>query len=244
VDLLDPGPDGATGEGDAVSGFENLTGGSESDVLRGTDGPNRIEGGGVSNPNGDVIDGAGGDDELTGTKAVDRISGGAGDDELDGVRGPDRLSGGPGDDDIDLFHQERATRDRVSCGTGSDRAWEPDRLDAIGSDCETVTVAFHSLVAMPRRAGGSIVFRFRRDNSADPNAIRCGLIELGPGGSLGRLRFTAPRRGTKYVRVPLTARGRRSDRPGARIALRFTAYLTCPGAEDDTNGTGAYTLRR
>jgi hypothetical protein len=107
-----------------------------------------------------------------------------------------------------------------------------------------VTVAFHNLVALPRRGGGSILFRFQRDRGADPEEIRCGLIELGPGGSFGRLLFTAPRRGTRYMRVPLTPRGARADRPGARIPLRFTAYLACPGGEDDFNGTGAYTLRR
>jgi hypothetical protein len=244
VDLHDPGPDGAAGEGDSLRGFENLTGGAASDVLRGTNGPNRIDGGSVSTPNGDVIDGRGGDDELTGTKAADRIGGGGGADRIWGVRGPDSVSGGSGDDLVDLSNQGRATADRVSCGTGADTAWQPDRIDAIGYDCETVTVAFHSLVALPPGGDGSILFRFRRDSTADPEEIRCGLIELGPGGAFGRLRFTAPRRGTKYLRVPLTARGRRADRPGLRVALRFTAFLTCPGGEDDANGTGAYTLRR
>jgi Ca2+-binding RTX toxin-like protein len=245
VDLHDPGPDGAEGEGDTLSGFENVMGGAESDVLRGTDGPNDIEGGGVSNPNGDTIDGRGGDDELTGTKALDRIAGGSGDDEIWGVRGPDRLSGGAGDDRIDLYNQGRAGADRVSCGSGADDVWLPDPLDAIGSDCELVTTAgFHSLSALPRRGGGAITFRFVRDRPPDASFIRCGLIELGPGGSFGRLRFTAPRRGTKYLRVPLTARGRRADRPGARIRLRFTAFLTCPGRASDTGGQGGYTLRR
>lgn len=61
---------------DVESGIENLLGSFEDDVLRGDDGPNRI-------------DARGGDDELTG---------GAGDDVLVGSRGQDSADGGDGTD--------------------------------------------------------------------------------------------------------------------------------------------------
>lgn len=244
VDLHDQRPDGAAGEDDALSGFEHLTGGAQSDVLRGTDEPNRIDGGGVSNANGDVIEGRGGDDDLTGTKAADRISGGSGDDEIRGVRGADRLAGGTGDDRFHLAPDQGPRPERITCGTGRDHALFPHARDVIGLDCELVTTAFHDLAPVPGRRGRSILFRFRRDTGFDPAPIRCGLIELGPAGAYGRLRFTAPRRGTKHLRVPLTARGRRADRPRARIPMRFTAFLTCPGVADGTHGRGGYTLRR
>jgi hypothetical protein len=246
VDLADPGPDGAASENDSISDAENLTGGNASDVLRGTDGPNKIDGGGVSNRNGDVISGRGGDDDLTGTKAVDRISGGDGDDKIWGVRGPDRLSGGAGDDHFDLYVQERPRANRIACGSGRDTAFEPNPLDVVDSACENVTISFHTIVALPAGRRDAITFRFVRDRPPDAGFIRCGLIELGsPAGTLGRARFRAPKRGTKYVRVPLTPRGVRANRPGARIPMRFTVLERCPGrVPQDRLAVGGYTLRR
>jgi Ca2+-binding RTX toxin-like protein len=240
VDLHDPGPDGVEGELDSTSGFEHLTGGTGRDVLRGTDGANHIEGSEDDTRNGDVIDGRGGDDTLTGTEGDDRILGGSGEDRIWGVLGADRVSGGAGDDVLDLVLDGRPPPRRISCGSGRDVAWLAGPRDVIGSDCEDVVVEFHGLVALPG-GGSSILFRYTRDFQRRRAPIRCGLIELGPNGRYGRLPFTAPPRGTAYLRVQLTPAGRRADRRGARISLRFTAFPDCRGP---AGARGGYVIRR
>jgi VCBS repeat-containing protein len=67
------------------------TGTDGADVLLGAD----------SEPYGDKIDGAAGDDTLTGAGGNDILAGGAGDDALDGGTGNDILTGGTGNDTLD-----------------------------------------------------------------------------------------------------------------------------------------------
>ena len=96
---VDIGLNTATGgdaTGDIIDRFENVTGGSGNDILKGTGGDNVINGG----------DGA---DRLSGRTGADELIGGAGTDTLNGGEGNDILTGGgaadvfifsgPGDDD-------------------------------------------------------------------------------------------------------------------------------------------------
>ena len=127
---VDDGPnDGASGEGDEVSGAEIITGGPGDDVIaastvagvspisgsatviRGGGGADRITGGpGPDAIDGDpsdgtaagadVIDGAGGDDLIRGYSGGDRLVGGRDADTVDGGAGGDRISGGAGPDQL------------------------------------------------------------------------------------------------------------------------------------------------
>ena len=70
-----------------ISGFENLVGGSDTDVVTG-DG------------NANIISGGAGDDRLSGAGGNDTIDGGVGNDMLDGGLGNDLLTGGTGIDTL------------------------------------------------------------------------------------------------------------------------------------------------
>jgi Ca2+-binding RTX toxin-like protein len=82
----------------SVSSIENLTGGSDEDVLLGDEGANLLVGGGPRFDFGDVIRGRGGRDQLIGFGGDDRLYGGPDNDRLSGSRGDDTLIGGPGAD--------------------------------------------------------------------------------------------------------------------------------------------------
>ncbi|GIT89956.1 hypothetical protein JANAI62_05600 [Jannaschia pagri] len=70
---------GGTAEGDVISNFENVTGGSGNDLLVGTE-------------SGNVLDGSFGDDSLRGEGGQDTLIGGAGADTLNGGDGSDFVS--------------------------------------------------------------------------------------------------------------------------------------------------------
>jgi Ca2+-binding RTX toxin-like protein len=90
--------------------FLMLTGFTES--ANGNDDDNTI----VSGPNGDVVDGLGGNDNLLGADLTDSLYGSAGDDTLYGKGGDDLLSGGA---DSDLLVGGQGN-DSLIGGTGSD----------------------------------------------------------------------------------------------------------------------------
>jgi hemolysin type calcium-binding protein len=124
VDLADPAPDGAPGEGDVLRDIENARGGVSADRLSGDAGPNVLLGG----DGADTIAGRGGDDELRGgssfdfrrpsSRRVDAVDGGPGADLL-AVAGRGRLAGGPGDDTL-ATGRLRPTSSAASCGPGDD----------------------------------------------------------------------------------------------------------------------------
>lgn len=101
VDLADPGPDGAPGEGDELLGVESVTGGTAADVLVGDGGRNSLyaAGGSSTSSSGDVLRGNGGDDLLAGAGGDDSLMAGTGTDRLGGGGGADRLLGGAGADE-------------------------------------------------------------------------------------------------------------------------------------------------
>ena len=110
VDLADPAPDGAPGEGDRFSAIENVASGSGDTVLRGDDGPNSLQA-----PFGN-------------TGVVSRVEGRGGDDGLTGRE----VDGGPGDDAV-------SARVRVRCGPGTDRMFDARLLaPAPPRDCERI----------------------------------------------------------------------------------------------------------
>jgi len=91
------------GRTEAMTGFENLIGSPNSDVIIGTDGANMLEGG----SGGDTLRGGGGDDTIFGGDGDDDISddadsadaeGGTGNDTMTGSAGTDFLRGGADND--------------------------------------------------------------------------------------------------------------------------------------------------
>ncbi|MSP82356.1 MAG: hypothetical protein EXQ94_05335 [Alphaproteobacteria bacterium] len=86
---------------DVFSGFENATGGSESDIITGDAGNNLLNGGaGNGEGNENTLTGLGGNDHLIGAEANDLINGGADNDEIEGGDGDDMLIGGGGIDTL------------------------------------------------------------------------------------------------------------------------------------------------
>jgi hypothetical protein len=236
---------GADREADTLAGIESIGGGTGPDELRGDAGANRIDGGGAPGAAGDDIDGRGGSDQLDGSRADDVIAGGAGDDEIDGGGGSDRLSGGDGDDVFDLMLDRRGT-DTVECGRGRDRIDEPFVLHVIAPDCEVIWLLLLDARITPVRDGRPDAQTFRIEPTPSRSSIppECIRIRLGePAGSFGSAIVRMPRRGRTHVRVPLTPRGRRKVRSGARVRARFKGYLDCGrGRPRGRNGFGGYTF--
>ncbi len=121
--------DGAAGEFDNVStDIERVFGGSDNDVLLGSDGANEFHGGGGD----DVVDGRDGNDLLYGD---------GGNDTIDGRYGNDTVDGGAGADSI--TSRDSTVADTVTCGADADSI-VADREDALTA-CETV-----DLPALPK----------------------------------------------------------------------------------------------
>jgi Ca2+-binding RTX toxin-like protein len=78
VDLADPGPDGAAGENEQLSGLEILQTGSGDDSLVGTDGPDTFDPGAGT----DSVSAGGGDDYVESSDDSDRFDLGAGSDTV------------------------------------------------------------------------------------------------------------------------------------------------------------------
>ncbi|MCC0049839.1 MAG: cadherin domain-containing protein, partial [Rhodobiaceae bacterium] len=148
IDLGNNTASGGDAAGDTISGFENVTGGSQADTLTGDAGANVIDGSGGD----DVIAGLAGADTLTGGTGTDTLDysadttgvtvnlatnaasggdaagdtisgfenviGGTGDDTLTGTSGVNVLDGGAGDDLL----IGGAGADTITGGTGTDTA--------------------------------------------------------------------------------------------------------------------------
>jgi Ca2+-binding RTX toxin-like protein len=108
--------DGEAGEGDFVRAVQGIGGGSAGDVLSGNVGPN-------------IIFGLGGNDVLRAGGGSDLVLGGPGNDRIRGGPGRDQLGGNQG---RDVFYARDGFRDRVSGGSGFDRA-RVDGLDIVMS---------------------------------------------------------------------------------------------------------------
>jgi Ca2+-binding RTX toxin-like protein len=250
IDLASEAPQGAPGEGDLLGGFERAEGGNGGDVILGNDGPNLLDGGGGFGTPGDVIDGRGGNDRLSGSLGDDLIEGGPGDDWLDGGLGSDAYSGGPGDDALSLdlapFNdpQDKA-RARPTCGPGNDSVYAADWRVLVPRDCERIS--FELIDLRIKRAGPRrLVLGFPADNrstgffcvaatvarrGARPLARRSVRIPDGrPRAAV--LRWRRPAAGRVVVRLR-TASGC-GDRPGYKLGA-FSLML--PAATSPRHGS-------
>jgi hypothetical protein len=136
IDLV-AGTAGELGEGDRLSGIENVIGGSGGNTLSGDDGPNTLTGGSGN----DTIDGRGADDKLDGQAGPDELHGGAGDDDLrgDGLNffgtapspSSDTLDGGPGSDTASWLGRPTGIRVDLSDPGPDGDAAAPDTLVSI-----------------------------------------------------------------------------------------------------------------
>jgi len=133
---------------DKVTGFENVTGGSNADVIYGSSAANVLNGQG----GGDTLRGFGGNDTLIGDAGVDFLYGGA---------GKDTLTGG---DDADTFRfsaisesgKAKTTRDLITdfSGTGGEGdKIDLSAIDANGALAGDPTFAFIGLDSFNQVAG-------------------------------------------------------------------------------------------
>jgi Ca2+-binding RTX toxin-like protein len=213
LDLASPAPQGAPGEGDVLAGFENVYGGAGADVIRGNDGPNRLG----SEPTGDGLVGAG-----------DLVDGRGGDDDLTGSEGSDELHGGPGDDRL-----HGGPRDRLSCGPGRDIADNLNSTVVVPADCELVQLA--RVGVLLRRVGAH---RLALGLTGGTGLCRVG-IRIGLPGRLRPLARASvsirdgPRtvvlrwRRTAAPRLVVSLRGTIRCRPGPR-GRRLGAFAVAP----------------
>jgi Ca2+-binding RTX toxin-like protein len=118
---------------DAISGFENVIGGSASDSIYGSGSANELSGGG-------------GADYLFGFAGNDEINGGAGNDWINGGAGADRLFGG-------------ADADRFQFLSVSESGVNASKRDVIG-DFETGDVIDLSLIDADKKTPGDQAFDF------------------------------------------------------------------------------------
>jgi Ca2+-binding RTX toxin-like protein len=118
---------------DTMIGFENLTGGSGDDELRGDENANVLSGNGGK----DTLFGEDGADTLSGGTENDTLGGGAGNDTLFGDAGIDKLYGDAGDDNL----SGGTENDELYGGTGNDAlsGGAGDDLLGGGADNDTLT---------------------------------------------------------------------------------------------------------
>lgn len=124
-------------------GDDTLSGLAGSDNLRGQNGSDRLFGyseGQTTQTDRDFVAGGDGQDLLVGSAGGDELNGGPGKDRI--ISGPyedaaeDTVNGGDDNDNISVANLP-ASRDTVTCGTGTDTV-VADSLDQITSDCEDV----------------------------------------------------------------------------------------------------------
>jgi hypothetical protein len=208
VDLAG-GSGGAEGEHDAISGVEGAVGSRFDDSLAGDEGDNALLG-------------AAGDDGLIG---------GAGDDALDGGGGSDQLLGGDGDDVIASAEAPARNRaDVIGCGPGADLAHTAGKhrgsaspRDLITTDCETVTPGLlNRPVGVPPRPldNGRVVLGLPCPVTAAAPCVGK-LTATANGEVLARGRGRLGRRTVTPVKARLTAAGRRVERQGGALPVRF-----------------------
>jgi Ca2+-binding RTX toxin-like protein len=131
VDLRIAGPQNTKGDGkDTLVGIEEVSGSAFNDLLRGSDGANRLSGGDGDDglygfgdkdnlkgeAGNDLLNGGDGDDVLDGAAGADTLQGGADNDTLAGGQGSDNLAGDAGNDWLD----GGVSRDTLSGGAGAD----------------------------------------------------------------------------------------------------------------------------
>jgi len=147
VNLLDPAPDGASGEGDQLRSIESVLGGDAADHLVGDAGANEIVGGGGD----DVISGGEGPDALLGGGGRDRVDAGPGADLID-TSGSTLVFDGLG---IVFPDYERdVSQEPVECGGGHDLVVRT-LADRLLPGCEAIDKDLQ--ISYPRADGRHVV---------------------------------------------------------------------------------------
>ena len=240
--------DGRAGEGDRVSGVEQMT--------------SHVSGTFVFGDTDDVLDvyanldlgpstirTNGGTDAIRGGSAAETIDAGAGDDRVDGGFGDDTITGGPGRDRIsadrgdsqcglfescampqgnDTVLARDGEADSIDCGVGTDTA-VVDKADTVAPSCERVETGA-APAGSPAGGGGG---GGGKDATDGPGA--------GVGGkATARLVLTGKRRGRVVVAKGTLARAF----AGARVTLRLTSgKRTVRTARATVDRAGRFTAR-
>jgi Ca2+-binding RTX toxin-like protein len=131
VDLLNNTASGGDATGDIISGFENVQGTAQRDVLSGTNGANELNG----QDGNDTLLGRAGNDILDGGRGNDRLDGGSNNDRLEGGEGNDLLIGGSG---RDTFVFASAFRENQGHDTITDFQAGLDRIELHGVDPDSL----------------------------------------------------------------------------------------------------------
>jgi Ca2+-binding RTX toxin-like protein len=131
VDLLNNTSSGGDATGDIISGFENVQGTAQRDVLSGTSGANEL----LGQDGNDTLFGRAGNDTLEGGAGADRLDGGTGRDRLEGGEGNDLLIGGAG---RDTFVFASAFRENQGHDTITDFEAGLDRIELRGVDPDSL----------------------------------------------------------------------------------------------------------
>ena len=135
--------DGAAGESDYLSEFEDITGGQKDDLIFGDAGPNEIDG----YYGGDRIDGGDGNDILDQRLVPDGDDG-------------DRFYGGPG---VDLVtYENRSQRVAVTIGDGANDGTGRER-DDVSASVERVTGGYNNDVLVGTDAQEGLIGRAGND---------------------------------------------------------------------------------
>jgi Ca2+-binding RTX toxin-like protein len=143
---------------DALTGFEDVTGTPNSDVIDGDDGPNTLSSGSGA---ADLIRGHGGDDVLDETyhpafNPLDAptLEGGPGEDRLIAGKTAAVMRGGAGDDELVAEHESRPVADYADAPTGV----------VVHAESDTIDDGFGTVDHL---AGADYVFSYRGSPHAD-----------------------------------------------------------------------------
>jgi Ca2+-binding RTX toxin-like protein len=123
-----------------TNGYDRMYGHAKDDTISAFDGNDIIDGG----TGDDVIRAGGGNDVITAQSGKDVVNAGSGNDRIDTGTGGDRILAGGGRDvidsgkDDDVIRARDGRRDRISCGTGTPDTVYADRADRVARSCERV----------------------------------------------------------------------------------------------------------
>lgn len=212
VDLADPAGDGEPGENDALSGFENVSGGDGADRLLGDAGPN-------------ILPGGPGNDEANGRDGADSVSGFDGNDTLIGGPGRDDLEGGEGDDTLRLENPAGQYDRLITCDDGKDTIVGITAAPSVGISCELGDFGFGFVnnlkpksvgtksvtlkIACPeayRKAGvckGSVVVEPKSaysKSAAERKKNRFGVAKFAIDGASGKVKITLNSKGRRELK--------------------------------------------
>ena len=164
---------GGFAAGDFIGSFENVEGGSSTDVLTGSSGVNTLTG----NDGNDFLDGGEDDDVLNGGPGNDTVIGGLGADQLDG---------GAGIDTLDYRESDAAVSINLGNGTASGGHAAGDIITAfeaiLGSDFADTLVGDGNANALEGGANSDIVNGGAGDASPEMRIVLAGTVNLTAGG--------------------------------------------------------------